>query len=63
MTEPDDRRPWICPSCGHFLVRADPVACRRCTVMVVAYTGSEQAESIRRDRYSDEIARVATVPT
>jgi len=45
-----ERRPWICPTCGHFLVRPDAITCRRCSpaVPLVAYTGSEQADTIRR---------------
>lgn len=43
------RRPWICPTCGHFLVRPDPAVCQQCSpaVTLVAYTGSEQADTIR----------------
>ena len=41
--------PWICPACGHFVVRADQVACRLCDArpQMIGYTGSEQAIAIR----------------
>lgn len=48
--------PWVCPSCGHFMVTvgADPeepfheCAAVHRRVVFVPYTSSEQAESIRR---------------
>jgi hypothetical protein len=48
--------PWVCPSCGHFMVTVgvdveepshECVAVHR-RVVFVPYTSSEQAESIRR---------------
>lgn len=45
----DGNHPWICPACGHFIVRADRIDCRFCATgpPMVAYTGSEQAIAIR----------------
>lgn len=48
--------PWICPRCGHFLVRATAeYATHRCVgqdddVELIPYLSSEQAEAIRRSR-------------
>ena len=48
--------PWICPTCGHFIVRFDRVECQSCDghPAMIPYTGSEQAAAIRdatrRDR-------------
>lgn len=41
--------PWICPACGHFIVRAGQIECRFCATRppMAAYTGSEQATAIR----------------
>lgn len=41
--------PWICPDCGHFIVRVDRVRCRRCnrSPAMVTYLGSQQADEIR----------------
>lgn len=38
MTE--GNQPWICPACGHFIVREDQVACRLCDDKppMIAYT-------------------------
>jgi hypothetical protein len=48
MTHTADQ-PWICPTCGHFIVRADQVNCRTCeqATLMVLYAGSEQASAIR----------------
>lgn len=47
------RLPWICPSCGHFIVTNRPNPDHRCTVArttvpLVAYIDSHQAHTIRR---------------
>ncbi len=56
QSETQVKVPWVCPSCGHFMVtvRVDVAApSHECTavhrrVVFVPYTSSEQAESIRR---------------
>lgn len=55
MTNPSDRRtPWICLHCGHFAVGVGSTRVRHACPMsgdqfeLVRYTGSDQAEQIRR---------------
>ena len=57
MTDPT-YQPWICPTCGHFIVRLDPTGCTSCEtgVMTVPYTGSEQADMIRRSHAQSSVS-------
>lgn len=51
----NDQHPWICPGCGHFIVRrgpsenpSHPCAAAGTSVEFVPYLDNEQALSIRR---------------
>ena len=49
----EEQRPWICPSCAHFMVRVgtDDIPTHACAgddVDFVPYVDSEQAMTIRR---------------
>ena len=46
------KSPWICPRCGHFVVRTTNHAAHRCVgqsddVDLIPYLSSEQAAAIR----------------